>query len=74
MALYEPVGRMSRDDAERTSGSAEPKMVSRAVIAVAVHDNDLEWAEACCERFSPHSDRGVRGSTLLGFGTSPGEP
>jgi hypothetical protein len=64
---YEPIEPMSHADAERAAGAA-PDDQLRAVLAVALHDEDLAWAEAFCERFTRHPDPGVRGSALLGFG------
>lgn len=65
---YQPIEPMSREDAERAVVSANPEVVLRAVLAVALHDGELAWAEAFCERFVRHPDPGVRGSALLGFG------
>jgi hypothetical protein len=64
---YEPIEPISRADAERAAGAA-PDDLSRAVLAVALHDADSGWAAAFCERFARHPDPGVRGSALLGFG------
>src|SRR5262245_31837495 len=64
-ALIEP---LSRENAERAAASADAEVVLRAVLAVALHDEELAWAEAFCERFACHTDPGVRGSALLGFG------
>jgi hypothetical protein len=68
LVRYEPIDPMSQEDAERAAASADPEEVLRAVLAVALHGEDLAWAEAFCERFARHPDSGVRGSALLGFG------
>jgi hypothetical protein len=65
---YDPIEPMSREDAERAAVSAEAAVVLRAVLAVALHDNELAWAEAYCERFARHPDPRVRGNAMLGFG------
>src|SRR4051794_17119534 len=59
---------MSREDAERAAASADAAVVLRAILAVALHDNELAWAEAYCERFAVHPDPLVRGNAILGFG------
>jgi hypothetical protein len=64
---YEPIEPISRAEAERATGATPDELV-RAVLAVALHDDDRAWAEAFCERFARHPDPGVRGSALLGFG------
>ena len=65
---YEPIEPMSRDDAVRAAASTDPDVLLRAVLAVALHEEELAWAEAFCERFVSHPNPGVRGSALLGFG------
>lgn len=65
--LYEPIERVSREYAEQAA-TASPDELLRAVLAVALHDDDLAWAEAFCERFARHPEPGVRGSALIGFG------
>ena len=64
---YEPIKPVSRADAERAACSADVEVLLRTVLAVALHD-ELDWAEAFCERFARHPEPGVRGSALLGFG------
>jgi hypothetical protein len=65
---YDPIGPVSREDAERAACSVDLEQLVRTVLAVALHDVDLGWAEAFCERCAQHPDAGVRGSALLGFG------
>jgi hypothetical protein len=59
---------MSREDVERAVTSSDAEVVLRAVLAVALHDEELAWSEALCERFARHPNPGLRGSALLGFG------
>jgi hypothetical protein len=59
---------MAREDAEQAAASADPEAMLQAVLAVALHSEELVWAEAFCERFARHPDPSVRGSALLGFG------
>lgn len=65
---YEPIEPVSRQDAKRAATSAEAEVLLRTILAVALHDDDLAWAQAFCERFVRHLDPRVRGSALLGFG------
>jgi hypothetical protein len=65
---YEPINPVSHDDAERVATSTDPEALVRVILGVALHDDDLPWAEAFCERFARHTDADVRGSALLCFG------
>src|SRR5262249_40216742 len=67
LVRYEPIGPMSHDDAERAAASADTEVILRAVLSVALHGEELAWAETYCERFARHPDPGIRGSALLGF-------
>jgi hypothetical protein len=64
---YEPIGPLSHQNAEQAATSDDPELLLRSILAVALHEDDLVWAEAFCTRFARHSDPGVRGSALLGF-------
>jgi len=65
---YDPIEPISREAADGAAVSTEAEALLRAVLAVALYDDDLAWAEAFCERFAVHIDPGIRGSALLGFG------
>jgi hypothetical protein len=65
---YEAIEPLSHAAADEAAVSSEPEALLRAILAVALHDEDLAWAQAFCERFAVHSHPGVRGSALLGFG------
>jgi hypothetical protein len=64
---YEAIDPISRDTAE-AAAAGEADILLRAILAVALHDDDLAWAEAFCERFARHPDPSVRGSVLDSFG------
>jgi hypothetical protein len=68
LVQYEPIEALSREEAERAATSPDAGVVLRAVLAVALHAEELAWAEAFCEQFARHSDPRIRGSALLGFG------
>jgi hypothetical protein len=64
---YEPINPISHAEADQAA-AATPDTLSRAVLAIALHDEDATWAAAFCEQFVLHSDPRVRGAALLGFG------
>jgi hypothetical protein len=64
---YEPIEPGSRAAAEQAAASENAETVAKAVLAVALHD-EADWAVAFCERFARHTEAGIRGSALLGFG------
>lgn len=64
---YEAIEPISHVDAERAT-NAPPDTLVRIILAVALHDGDLIWAEAFCERFATHPEPRIRGTALLGFG------
>lgn len=64
---YEQPKPMSHIEAEQavTAGLDE---LRNAILSVALHDEDVTWAEAFCERFTQHPEPGIRGCALMGFG------
>ena len=64
---YEQINPMSHAEAEQavTAGHDE---LRNAIVSVALHDDDVTWAQTFCERFAQHPEPGIRGCALLGFG------
>lgn len=67
MMRYEPIEPVSHVEAE-LAATASADVLLRAVLAIALYDEDRAWAETFCERFARHPDAEVRGGALLGFG------
>jgi hypothetical protein len=65
---YEPIEHVLREADELAATATSPAVLMRVVLGVALHGNDPKWAETFCERFVGHSDPGVRGSAIIGFG------
>jgi hypothetical protein len=66
--LYDPIEPMSREAVEAALGRDEPKELLRAVIAVALHSEELGWASAVCLQLARHQHFNVRGNAILGLG------
>jgi hypothetical protein len=65
---YEDIEPMSREGVEAALARNDPEELSRAVIAVALHSDDLAWASSVCFRLASHRHFNVRGNAILGFG------
>lgn len=65
---YEAIDRMSREEVEAALGRDDPEELIRAVLAVALHSEDGEWAASVCVRLASHGHFNVRGNAILGFG------
>jgi hypothetical protein len=50
---------IARDDVEQ---------LRSMIVAVALYEEDLGFAEAACTRLSAHTDETIRGNAVLGFG------
>jgi len=46
----------------------DPGRLVHAVLAVALHEGDVRWAERYCRRVAGHDDPDVRGNALLSLG------
>jgi hypothetical protein len=56
-----------RAEAKRALAQDDPDL-DRIVLAVALHDPEVEWAEHFCLAVAANKDPGVRGNAILGFG------
>jgi len=65
---YDPMEPMSREAVDAALGRAEPKELLRAVVAVALHSEDLAWASSVCLQLARHQHFNVRGNAILGLG------
>jgi hypothetical protein len=63
--LIEPVSRTEADAALDRNDADE---LSCVAIAVALHSEDLSWAQNLCIRLATHVHYNVRGNAILGFG------
>ncbi len=59
---------MRREDALEAFASHDPVVVSEALVAVALHDEDAAWVEEQCRRLAAHDDAGIRGTAGLCLG------
>jgi hypothetical protein len=67
-AQYEPIPKYSREQIRAALERDDPADLLHAVLAAALYDPELEWAEALCLRLATHPNFTVRGNALLGFG------
>ena len=65
---YVPIDPMSREDVEAVLARGNPEELLRAVLAVALHDEDNAWATSICLRLASHNHFNVRGNAILGLG------
>jgi hypothetical protein len=65
---YEAIDPISREDMVAALARDNPTELLRAVLAVAVHSEDCEWASSICLRLASHHHFNVRGNAILGFG------
>src|SRR4029079_34490 len=64
---YEAIDSMSRAEVEAALTRDNPEELLKAVIAVALHSEDLDWASSICVRLASHPHFNVRGNAVLGF-------
>jgi hypothetical protein len=67
-ARYEPVEFSSEADAEAAITRNDPEELLYVPIAVSLHAERFEWAQALCIRLATHPHFNVRGNAVLGFG------
>jgi len=65
---YEAIDPISREDMAAALARDDPDELLRAVLAVALHAEELEWAFSICLRLASHQHFNVRGNAILGFG------
>lgn len=65
---YQEIVPLHRSAAEAAEQRNDPKELAVAIIAVALHEDDLTFAQQFCARLAAHSEAGVRGNAILGFG------
>jgi hypothetical protein len=67
-AKYEPVEFISEADVEAAIARDDPDELLYVPIALGLHAEDLEWAQAVCIRLAAHAHFNVRGNAVLAFG------
>jgi hypothetical protein len=65
---YKEIGPLSQEEVAEALQRNDPDVLCRAVLAVALHDQDFERAQALCVELSRHPHFNVRGNAVLGFG------
>ena len=65
---HQEITEMSRAEAERRLQNGDPKQLLVAVVAVALHELDLSFAQTYCGKLAVHTHPNVRGNAILGFG------
>lgn len=65
---YEEAEPISRAAAQKTLASGEPKRVSEALIAIALHDPDRRWAQETAVAFLSDPDPEIRGAAATCLG------
>lgn len=68
MNVYEDVQRLSRNEAVAALASADADQVCRALVSIALHDNDWLWVQETCLSHLASTDHQVGGvaATCLG--------
>jgi hypothetical protein len=66
--IYQKVDEIRRLDVEAAIGRDQPDELLLIPIAVSLHSQDLDWAQAICIRLASHPHFNVRGNAVLGFG------
>ncbi len=65
---FEPIDAQSRATAESARERNDPDELLQVVLAVALHEEDLPWAEQFCASLATHAHFNVRGNAILGLG------
>ena|SRR6266516_3026794 len=65
---YENIPPIPRADAQRILSAGPADRLATAVLAVALHENDLDFAQDYCLRATGARDPLVRGNAVLGLG------
>lgn len=65
---YEELQPISRMEAERLLSSDDPDTVCRAIVSVALYDNDWPWVEALCIQLAHDPRPQVRGCAVTSIG------
>ncbi len=65
---YEDIEEWSRDAVQRALAADVPEALSRAVLAVTLHDGDWRYGQDLCVRLANHCNYLVRGNAVLGLG------
>lgn len=68
MAEYEELGPMGREGAEAAFARGVPEDVSRALLRLALHDDDWRWVQERCLELSGHPDVWVRRNSATALG------
>jgi hypothetical protein len=64
---YEEIHPISRDDALKKIGSGIIADACRAIISVALHEDDWRWAQSVCLEATNHTEFEVKRSAITGL-------
>jgi hypothetical protein len=65
---YQGIEKWSREEVERALAADVAEALSRAVLAVTLHDDDWRYGQDLCVRLASHAHYLVRGNAVLGLG------
>lgn len=65
---YEDPAPLEHSEARDIFRGADVNVISRTLVAAALHDDDREWVEEQCWQLADHSDPRVRGTAGLCLG------
>lgn len=65
--VYEEIPALSREEIGSAIRRNDPRELSYVVLALALHEPDLRFAESICIQFAKHEHFNVRGNAVLGF-------
>ena len=65
---YESIRGTSRQDAETAFRQRNAEEIEKALLSVALHDEDLEWVQANCLKFLEYPDKGVQATAITCLG------
>lgn len=68
MEQWHQVHPIQRDDALQVFASGDARQICRALVSVAFHERDWQWAQEQCLRFLAHDEAEISGlaATCLG--------
>jgi len=66
--IYEDVPAMTREDVDSALRSGSADRMAIAILSIALHDRELEFAQSLCLRYCATKHSVVRGVAILGIG------
>ena len=66
--VYEELGPITREEAEAAFASGDHRRIGRALLRLALHEDDWEYAELWCLRMARHPEKWVRRNACTSLG------